>query len=97
MKTKIKTIHEEEYNNNSRTLGVLHNYSIDNDCNWYDTLFYIYSKSTYIFFNTMMDKMSYQLSGEKDMKRAYLSEDKFDEYYDSDFIEGSFRNQLKWS
>lgn len=95
MRTKIKTIHEEEYSDNSRTLGVLHNYSIDDD--WYDTLFYIYSKSAYIFFNTIMDKMSYQLTGEKDMKRAYLREDKFDEYYDSEFINGSFREQLEWS
>jgi hypothetical protein len=95
MKTRIKTVHEEEYSDKSRTLGVLLNYS-DVD-QWKDSLVYIYRDGMYIFFNTMVDMIDYLLYGESKMKRAYMPEEEFDNYYDTDFIEGKFTELLKWT
>jgi hypothetical protein len=97
MKTHIKTIHEEEYSDKSRTLGVLLNFSseIDNK-GWQDSFTYIYHEGTYIFFNTIVDMIDYLLYGENKMKRAYMKEEDFDMHYDADFIEGPFNEKLKW-
>jgi hypothetical protein len=95
MKTHIKTVHEEEYSDKSRTLGVLLNYS-DLD-KWKDSLVYIYRDGMYIFFNTIIDMIDYLLYGENKMKRAYMDEEEFDKYYDDDFIEGTFSEKLKWT
>jgi hypothetical protein len=94
MITKIKTAHEEEYSDKSRTLGVLLNYSPISD--WKDSFVYIYREGTYIFFNTMIDMFDYLLYGENKMKRAYMTEENFDKYYDSESIEGTFTEQLIW-
>jgi len=97
MKTKIKSIHEEKYSDNSRTLGILYNFSIESDNqNWKDSLIYIYRDNMYIFFNTMVDMIDYLLYGESKMPRAYLSEEEFDLYYDAEFIDGSFTEKIRW-
>lgn len=98
MKTQIKTIHEEEYSDNSRTLGVLLNFSSEIEYeSWKDSLIYIYHDGMYIFFNTIVEMIDYLLYGESKMKRAYMSEDEFDKYYDAKFIEGKFTEILKWT
>ena len=95
MKTKIKTVHEEQYSDKSRTLGVLLNYSTE-DINWKDSFVYYYKDGMYIFFNTMIEMIDYLLYGEKKMKRAYMSEEEFDVYYDAENINGDFNEKLKW-
>ena len=95
MKTFIKTAHEEEYSNKSRTIGVLLN--VDEDNKRVDSLIYIYREEMYIFFNTIMEMNDYILYGESKCKRAYLSEGDFDNIYDLGYIEGKFTDQLKWT
>jgi hypothetical protein len=95
METVITTAHEEEYSNNSRTLGVLLN--LDLNGKRVDSLVYIYRKGMYIFFNTIMDMNDYLLYGDfGKTKRAYLSEEDFDKYYDSQAIRGLFTENLSW-
>lgn len=90
MKTVIKTVHEEEYSDGSRTLGLLYNYSVNNG-EFSDSFPYIYHNGTYIFFKTMIDLFDYLLYGTKnsDVERSYLTEQEFDDIYDSE-INGSF-------
>jgi len=95
MKTKIKTAHEEHYSDNSRIIGILTNYSIDDE-NWKDSFAYYYKDEMYVFFNTIIDLIDYLLYGEKKMKRAYMSEETFDQYYDAESIDGSFDEKLMW-
>lgn len=95
MKTIIKTVHEEQYSDGSRTLGVLFNQSII-DGEWNESLIYVYREGMYIFFNTMVEMIDYILYADKRVKRAYLEEDKFDQYYDSDVIDGKFSDVLEW-
>lgn len=98
MITRIKTIHEEQYSDKSRSIGVLYNYSLDEDQQEFkDSLTYMYREGTYVFFNTIIDLIDYVLYGEKKMKRAYMSEDEFDQYYDASHIEGKFSEKLKWT
>jgi len=96
MKTKLKSIHEEGYSDNSQTLGVLYNYSIEDESK--DTFIYIFKheRKSYIFFNTMIDMLDYMLYDNKKTKRAYMNEDEFDGYLDAEFIEGSFADILIW-
>jgi len=94
MKTRIKTAHEEEYSDKSRTLGVLLNYSATDD--WKDSLIYVYREGMYIFFNTIVDMIDYLLYGDNKVKRAYMDEETFDSYYDAEFIEGAFIEKLTW-
>lgn len=97
MKTIIKTVHEEQYSDNSsRIIGVLLNYS-EEDANWKDSFPYYYKDGMYVFFNTIVDLIDYLLYGGKKMKRAYMQEETFDQYYDADYIEGSFNEILKWT
>lgn len=95
MKTQIKTAHEEEYSNKSRTLGVLFNF--DENHNRIDSLIYVYREGTYIFFNTIMDMNEYLMYGDGKIKRAYMSEEDFDKFYDSPYINGKFTEHLIWS
>jgi len=97
MKTYIKSVHEEEYSDKSRTLGILLNFSteIEND-NWKESFVYIYKSGMYIFFETIIDMIDYLLYGEHKIKTAYMEEDEFDKYYDADFINGTFNEKLKW-
>ena len=94
MRTKIKTIHEEEYSDNSKTLGVLLNHCIDTD--WKESFIYIYRNENYIIFNTIIDMLEYLLYANKSMKRAYITEKDFDELYDSEYIDGKLIGKLKW-
>jgi len=97
MKTKLKTAHEEAYSDNSKTLGVLINYSIDTEQpDWKESFIYIFNNGTYIFFDTITNMFNY-LVGERKIKRAYMSEDDFDLYYDTDFIDGQFNGLLVWT
>lgn len=93
MITNIKTIHEEQYSDGSKTLGVLLNYSSIQI--WSESLFYIYREGMYIFFELIIDMNDYLLFGENRMKRAYMTELEFDEYYDNE-INGIFSEKLKW-
>lgn len=94
MKTKLKSIHEESYSDNSRSLGVILNYEIDGD--WKDSLIFIYNDNVYIFFHCIIDMIDYLLYAVKKMKRAYMSEDDFDIYFDAEYIDGSFIEKLTW-
>lgn len=99
MKTRLKTAHEEQYSDGSRTLGVLFNYSSEKqDVEWYESFIYIFNheKNMYVFFNTMFDMWSYMLYSENKMKIAYMEEEEFDSYYDAPYIEGKFGDFLKW-
>lgn len=94
MKTYIKTVHEEQYSDGSRTLGVLLNY--DENHKVIDSYTYIFRKDgMYIFFNTMMDMFDYLLYAEDKMLRAYMEEADFDSLYDEPF-DGTFYEVVKW-
>ena len=55
MKTRIITIHEEEYSNNGKTIGVLLNYSINHDTeDWVESL-----KAYSLNLNTKLYKESF--------------------------------------
>jgi len=95
MKTYIKTAHEEEYSDSSKTLGVLLNYNENYER--IDSLVYIYRSDMYIFFNTIMDMNEYLLYGDSKIKRAYISEEDFDKFWDALHIDGKFTEHLKWS
>jgi hypothetical protein len=97
MKTQLKTIHEEEYSDRSRVLGVLLNHNADST--FKDSLIYIFNheRKMYVFFNTMVDMLDYLMYGEGKMKRAYMGEEEFDTYYDSGSIDGKFTEILKWT
>jgi len=96
MKTFIKTAHEEEYSNKSNALGVLLN--VDEDGNRVDSLLYIYreNRKLYIFFNTITDMNEFLLYGDGKMRRAYLSEEEFDNIYDLGYLEGKISEHLTW-
>ena len=105
MITHITTAHEEGYSDDSRTLGVLLNYSSEPEHeNWKDSLIYMFRHTSedgieggrYVFFNTMFDMWSYIFYSENKMKIAYMDEDEFDSYYDAPYIEGKFTEKLKW-
>jgi len=95
MKTKIKTVHEEEYSDKSKIIGILLNYSIEDD--WSESFPYIFKNGTYIFFNTIIELMDYMLYGENKMKRAYIEEIVFDSYYDAEYIINNFGEILVWT
>jgi hypothetical protein len=96
MKTQITSVHEEQYSDGSRTLGVLFNYSETVD--FKESFIYIYHNGRYIFFDTMIDMMNYLLYGNRNnsVKRAYMDEDEFDALYDADYINGKFSEKLIW-
>lgn len=96
MKTFIVTIHEETYSDNSRTFGVLLNYSKDNTIK--ESLVYIFNHKDkrYIFFETIINMIDYLLYGEDNMKRAYIEENDFDFYYDNGIENNSLKNTLNW-
>jgi hypothetical protein len=95
MKTFITTAHEEQYSDNSRTLGVLLNF--DENHKRIDSLIYMYREGMYIFFNTIMDMNDYLMYGGGKMKRAYISEEDFDIIYDAPHINGKFTEHLIWT
>jgi hypothetical protein len=96
MKTHIRTIHEEEFTDKSKTLGVLLNF--DDDNTFKESFIYLFNHKSamYIFFYTMSDMFEYMLYAEKRVRRAYMEEFDFDEYYDIENIDGKFTDVLKW-
>lgn len=96
MKTYITSFHEEEYSDNSRTLGVLVNLSPEK-ADFKDSFIYIYRNGMYIFFNTIIDMNDYLMYGEGRMTRAYMTEEDFDKYYDVKYFEGYFKDKLSWT
>jgi hypothetical protein len=97
MTTHLKQVHEEKYSDGSRTLGVLFNFSPDGE--WKESFLYIFhhKNNMYIFFNTMVDMFEYILYADPKVKRAYMEEKEFDEYYDADYLDGKFAEILKWT
>ena len=98
MKTRIKTVHEEMYNQNdgkNKRIGILLNTSTENY--WSDSFAYINNNTMYIFFPTIIEMMDYLRYGEVKMKRAYLEEEEFDNFYDSPYINGKFEEHLIWT
>lgn len=93
MLTKIRTIHEEQFSGSEKLIGVLHNFSSDEEFS--DSFIYVYNRNVYIFFNTIAEMIEYLLQGDKDIKRAYMKEEVFDSLYDNEF-EGIFEDKLSW-
>jgi hypothetical protein len=93
MKTKIKTIHEEQFSDGSRTFGVLLNYSSIEE--WFASYIYIYHEGMYIFFNTIVDMIDYNFYCKAKVNRAYMEEHEFDKIYDNE-IDGKFSDMLEW-
>jgi len=101
MKTRIITAHEEQHtnvngiNNVLKFVGIITN--IDPNYNRIDSFCYIFNENNnnYIFFNTIIDLIDYMLYGDKKVKRAYMKEKEFDEFYDNG-IEGEFNDYLNW-
>jgi hypothetical protein len=96
MKTKLKSIHEESFSDKSKTIGVLLNYNEEE--NYKESFIFIFNeeKKIYIFFETIIDMIDYLMYGENKKKRAYLTEEEFDVYYDAPYIENEFKNVLTW-
>lgn len=93
----IKTAHEETYSD-GRSLGVLVNYRPFNENNVLDKInsfAYLYKEGMYIFFETIMEMNDYLLYGDRKIKRAYMKEHDFDNYYDNG-LNTSFEEVLKW-
>jgi len=95
MKTHLKLVHNEEFSDKSRELGVLLNYS-DEDPNWRDSFIFLYHDERYLFFNTMYDLFNHMLNGARDITYAPMSEEDFDKYDDAEFIDGKFTDVLVW-
>jgi hypothetical protein len=100
MKTKLKTIHEEQYSDGSKTLGVLFNYAIEvGHDDWKESFVYIFNheRATYMFFNTIVDMIDFLLYGAgSKVKSAYMNETDFDALFDAEFVEGQFSEKLTW-
>ena len=100
MKTRLKSAHEEQYSDGSKTLGVLFNYSFEVEHDgWKESFVYIFNheRSTYMFFNTIVDMIDFQFYGAgSKVKSAYMKETVFDELNDAEYIEGKFSDRLTW-
>ena len=98
MKTKLKSVHNEEYSDKSETIGVVLNHSSEED-GWQDSLIFIFNHKslTYTFFETIIDMYDFHLYGSgSHVKRAYMEEEQYDEFYDAQYIEGTFSEKLTW-
>lgn len=96
MKTRIKIAHEETHKGETtRTVGVLFNYSDENP-EFRESYIFIYKKGMYIFFETIVDMINYLFYGTLKLKRAYVEEQVFDNYYDAKYIDGKFGEHLTW-
>lgn len=95
----IITAHEEHYSD-GRVIGIILNLDLDNNMERIDSFPYIFRESDdgsrYIFFETIANMNDYMLYGDRKVKRAYMTEDTFDMFYDSDEIIGVFSDYLKW-
>lgn len=100
MNTQLQSIHEETYSDGSKTLGVLLNYNEDQTFKESFTFIFNNEKKMYIFFSTIIDMIDYlmygEMQGKTKVKRAYMEEFEFDQYYDADYINDKFTLILKW-
>ncbi len=94
MKTIINTIHEEQYGDDGRILGVLGNFN-SRTKEKVDSFIYTYKDETYIIFDTITDMLQYLLYGDHDVRRSYIKENKFDEHYDNP-MNGLFKDIIEW-
>jgi hypothetical protein len=90
----IETAHEESYSD-GRTLGVLVNYNVYDNLKKINSFIYLYRDEIYIFFETIIEMNDYLLYGDNKIKRAYMKEELFDDYYDNG-LNKPFENVLKW-
>jgi hypothetical protein len=98
MKTKLKSVHNEERSDNSETIGVVLNHSLEND-GWQDSLIFVFNhkRLMYTFFNTIVDMVDFHLYGAgSKVKTARMNEEEYDAYYDAEFIDGKFNDKLTW-
>src|SRR5271157_4275893 len=96
MRTKIRNLHEEGTSDESKLLGVLLNEEVGGE--YKNILFYQFKRNNYIFFKTMTDCFNYVYYGSMIMERAYMTEEDFDLYLDSDEgFEGNFEGYLNWN
>lgn len=96
MKTFLSTAHEEQNSDNSKSIGVLTNFTKEGDY-FKDSLIYIYNKNIYIFFETIFDMLDYLLYAKSTTRRAYMRESDFDMLYDDkQGIKGKFNEHLNW-
>ena len=95
--TKIETVHEESYSD-GRTLGILLNYErLELGMNEkINSFVYLFREEMYIFFETIVDMNDYLLYGDKRVKRAYMKEEDFDNFYDNG-LETPFEEVLNWT
>lgn len=97
MKTKIKTLHEEYYNNIDKSISILINYNkdgfIENDILFSYILYY--HNSVYIVFNTISDCIDFVIYGTENIQRGYIEEEYFDEIYEEG-IDGYFKDEIEW-
>jgi hypothetical protein len=90
----IETAHEESYSD-GRSIGVLVNYDILDNLKKIDSFIYLYRDEIYIFFETIIEMNDYLLYGDKKIKRAYMKEKEFDNYYDNG-LDQPFNKIIKW-
>ena len=103
MKSKLKTAHEEEIKSNDKKyiIGVLtifdekYNRRLDSFVYYYNENNTLNNEGLYIFFDSIMDLISFIFSGDKKVKRAYMKESEYDQYYDNG-VEGMFDDKLTW-
>lgn len=97
MKTHITSIHEEQFSDNGRVLGIIVNHDNTLDTfDFKDTFPFTFQNEIYIIFETMSALMEYLINGNNNPKRAYVSEEDFDELYDAEYIHGKFSDMITW-
>lgn len=95
MKTFIKTIHEEYFNDdNKSSISILINYN-GNYTDILDDFIVYFDNGVYIFFETIFDCINFVTYDMKTIKRGYIYEDDFDDFYDEG-IDGVIRDKLNW-
>ena len=103
MRAKLKTAHEEEIvqDNKKYIIGVLtifdeeFNRRLDSFVYYYNENNTLKNEGVYIFFNSFIDLMNFLYYGERKIKRAYMIENEFDNYYDNGITE-RFEEILNW-
>jgi hypothetical protein len=98
MKTGLLTGFSERYSQEdpNKEFGIMLNYNVEK-FKIMESLPYVFRNSTYIFFTSLTDLISYLFNGITiNINRAYLSEAEFDVLYDADYINGLFSEKLEW-
>lgn len=98
MKTHIKEIHNEQFSDGRYTIGIVLNYSSEiQHEGWKETFAYAFDheRKTYSFYNTIFDMLNALLYHE-DKKRAIMTDEEFETFCDSQYINGKFSDHLIW-